>query len=282
MSNRTSKASKAIREAWENEKKLVLEGKGSRDWTREQQQSIIDYCVAYDSNSKVLEGHHKLSVEAHPEYQGDADNIQFLTREEHKLAHSGNFQNPTNGYYDCKTKKTIIYNNKYESNPIINLNDPIVTSKNKVESTELDKNIVNKAEKYEFSTTKDTVIKSALKTTGNFIINNKEKIVIGGLGAVAAVFLGKKAIDSGLINTLSDVAKIVFKNNAVNNIVTDVTNKTSEKTIEVLPNIVENAINNSTDEKRASPIKHMVKTALCKSKLGKLFTRKAHLRGGNN
>ena len=187
MSNRTSKANRAIREAWENEKKLILEGKGSRDWTREQQQSIIDFGVAYDDNNKALEGHHKLSVEAYPEYQGDADNIQFLTRTEHKAAHNGNFQNSTKGYYDYKTKKTLIYNDKYEPNPIINLSDPIVISKNKVERKDPDKETVNKVEKYKSSTTKDTVIESALKTTGDLIINNKEKIVIG-LGTVAAFF----------------------------------------------------------------------------------------------
>ena len=36
MSRRTSEASKAIRKAWEKEKELVAEGKGTRDWTTEQ------------------------------------------------------------------------------------------------------------------------------------------------------------------------------------------------------------------------------------------------------
>lgn len=255
MSNRTSKANRAIREAWENEKKLILEGKGSRDWTREQQQSIIDFGVAYDDNNKALEGHHKLSVEAYPEYQGDADNIQFLTRVEHKEAHSGNFQNSTNGYYDYKKEKTIIYNDKYEPNPIINLSDPIVISKNKVERKESDKETVNKVEKYKSSTTKDTVIESALKTTGDFIINNKEKFVIG-LGTVAAFFLGKKAVDSGLINikTLSDATKSV---------VTDVVDKPSENTVNILSKakdiISDKVINNNYPEERSSPVEHMVK-----------------------
>lgn len=35
MSKRTSEANKAVRKAWENEYQLVLEGKGTRDWTPE-------------------------------------------------------------------------------------------------------------------------------------------------------------------------------------------------------------------------------------------------------
>ena len=130
MSNRTSKASKAIRLAWENERELVLKGQGSRDWTEEQQKNIIDYGVAYDKNNKAFEGHHKLSVEAYPEYQGDPDNIQFLSREEHRVAHNGNFQNPTNGYYDYITNKTHHYSEKCEPNLIMNLSNPIVVLEN--------------------------------------------------------------------------------------------------------------------------------------------------------
>ena len=67
MSRRTSEASKAIREAWEKERELVLEGKGTRDWTPEQQQSIIDKGKAYDDDGKAFEGHHMKSAEAYPE-----------------------------------------------------------------------------------------------------------------------------------------------------------------------------------------------------------------------
>ncbi|MBR0530137.1 MAG: hypothetical protein IJJ76_10320 [Ruminococcus sp.] len=42
MSKRTSDASKAIRKAWQQEQERVLEGKGTRDWTPEQQQDIIE------------------------------------------------------------------------------------------------------------------------------------------------------------------------------------------------------------------------------------------------
>ena len=42
MSRRTSEASKAIRDAWKREQKLVSEGKATRDWTLEQQKEILE------------------------------------------------------------------------------------------------------------------------------------------------------------------------------------------------------------------------------------------------
>ena len=108
MSRRTSEASKAIRLAWQKEQELVLEGKGTRDWTPEQQQDILDKDKgkAYDENGKAFEGHHMKSAEKYPEYQGEPDNIQFLTRPEHLAAHDGFFQNFTNGYYNPITGET--------------------------------------------------------------------------------------------------------------------------------------------------------------------------------
>ena len=50
MSRRTAEASKAIAVAWENEQKLVQEGKGTRDWTPEQQKDILERGKAYDEN----------------------------------------------------------------------------------------------------------------------------------------------------------------------------------------------------------------------------------------
>lgn len=100
MSNRTAAASRAIRQVWENERLLVLEGRGSRDWTDEQQQQIIEKGKAYDDEGRAFEGQHMKCVSAYPEYQGDARNIQLLSRAEHFAAHSGDWNNPTNGYYD--------------------------------------------------------------------------------------------------------------------------------------------------------------------------------------
>lgn len=104
MSNRTAGAGRAIRAAWANEKRLVLEGKGTRDWTEEQQIQIREIGKAYDDNRVTFHGQHMKSVEAYPEYQDDPRNIQFLSREEHLAAHGGSWQNPTNGYYDPASK----------------------------------------------------------------------------------------------------------------------------------------------------------------------------------
>lgn len=100
MSSRTAAASRAIREAWENEKRLVLEGKGTRDWTDEHQKQIKERGKAYDDRGLAFEGQHMKSVSAYPEYQDDPRNIQLLSREEHLAAHGGSWTNQTNGYYD--------------------------------------------------------------------------------------------------------------------------------------------------------------------------------------
>lgn len=98
---------KAIRQAWEKEQQLVREGKGTRDWTKEQQQDILDpdKGKAYDDQGRAFEGQHMKSAAEYPEYQGNPDNIQFLTREEHLAVHKGSWQNPTNWYYDPVAKE---------------------------------------------------------------------------------------------------------------------------------------------------------------------------------
>ena len=127
MSRRTSDAAKAIRKAWLTEKELVEVGKGTRDWSEEEQKSIIDKGKAYDADGKAYEGHHMKSAEAYPEFQGEAENIQFLTRNEHRDAHYGYFCNATNGYYDPITKITCEFeDDKYEPCSIIQLTTPII------------------------------------------------------------------------------------------------------------------------------------------------------------
>lgn len=102
VSSRTAEADKAIRLAWKKEYELVQEGKGTRNWSKAQQQDILDRGKAYDEDGKAFEGHHMKSAEAYPEYQGNAENIQFLSRAEHTQAH-GEWKKPTNGYYDYIT-----------------------------------------------------------------------------------------------------------------------------------------------------------------------------------
>ena len=119
---------KAIRLAWEREQKLVAEGKGTRDWSEDQQKDILDpdKGKAYDENGRAYEGQHMKSAAEYPEYQGDPDNIQFLTRDEHLEAHKGSWQNPTNWYYNPETKEFVDFG---ENKPIpcaaINLSEPV-------------------------------------------------------------------------------------------------------------------------------------------------------------
>ena len=107
MSRRTAAADKAIRIAWERERELVSKGQGTRDWTPKQQAAILDpeQGRALDEYGKALQGHHMKCVSKYPDDQGNPDNIQFLTREEHWDAHNGNWLNPTNGYYDPASKQ---------------------------------------------------------------------------------------------------------------------------------------------------------------------------------
>ena len=78
MSRRTAESNKAILAAWNKEQELVQEGKGTREWTPQQQQDILDKGKAYDEDGVSFQGQHMKSVEKYPEYQGDPENIQFL------------------------------------------------------------------------------------------------------------------------------------------------------------------------------------------------------------
>lgn len=126
MSRRTADASKAIRLAWEKEQQRVLKGKGTRDWTEKQQQDIIDRGKAYDEDGKAFEGQHMKCAAGYPEFQGEPDNIQFLTHQEHFEAHRGNWQNPTNWYYDPVNKQFHDFGErKYIPCEVIKLSAPI-------------------------------------------------------------------------------------------------------------------------------------------------------------
>lgn len=130
MSNRTAQANKAVNQAWLNEQKLVNEGKGTRDWNPKHQNDILERGRAYDDDGKAFQGHHMKSVEANPELQGDPGNIQFLSREEHKAAHFGDFHIPTNGYYDPNTGETMDFGDgSYIPCKVIELSDPVVAPK---------------------------------------------------------------------------------------------------------------------------------------------------------
>ena len=128
---------KAVREAWNKELELVQEGKGTREWTPEQQKDILEKGRAYDENGKAFEGQHMKSAEMYPEYQGDPGNIQFLTRAEHLEAHNGNWRNPTNWYYNPVTKEKFDFGDgPFIPCEVIHLPEPIMKPSITVEKKE--------------------------------------------------------------------------------------------------------------------------------------------------
>ena len=100
---------KAIAEAWKREQELVLQGKATREWTEEQQLDIIELGKAFDDDGIAFEGQHMKSALAYPDQQGNPDNIQLLSKNEHLAAHMGDFRNPTNWYYDPVSLETICF-----------------------------------------------------------------------------------------------------------------------------------------------------------------------------
>ncbi len=221
---------KAIRQAWEKEQQLVQEGKGTRDWTKEQQQDILDpeKGKAYDDQGRAFEGQHMKSAAEYPEYQGDPENIQFLTRDEHLEAHKGSWQNPTNWYYDSVTKEFHDFGDGgIVPCKIIDLSDPIVAiepsgrkgkeavdreiTKNKGEEKVTSSSKKQQASSSHKATTERNAVKSAasirpsgsvkvpkfengfikgLKIVGRFIVNHPvESIEIAGTVIVGGIEL---------------------------------------------------------------------------------------------
>ena len=173
---------KAIRLAWEREQKLVAEGKGTRDWSQEQQKDILDPDIgkAKDDNGRSFEGQHMKSAAEYPEYQGDPDNIQFLTRDEHLAAHKGSWQNPTNWYYNPETKEFVDFG---ENKPIpcaaINLSEPVcspvICSQNKDdELTDPSKAEAEPTERVKSSQREDAAHHSEIKSQSKTIAASPE------------------------------------------------------------------------------------------------------------
>lgn len=75
---------------WKREKELVQQGKGTRDWTIEQQQAILagETPTYVDNNGKPksFEGHHMYSKNEYPKYAMDPNNIQALTKIDEHLS----------------------------------------------------------------------------------------------------------------------------------------------------------------------------------------------------
>lgn len=174
MSARTSQASKAIRIAWNNEQELVREGKGTRDWTPQQQQDILDRGRAYDETGRAFEGHHMKSVSAYPEYQGDPNNIQFLSRNEHVRAHFDDVHNPTNGYYNPETGETKDFgNNQPEPCKRIELSESI--NNVKLDSSSTKKTIEERVESKAQKRNNENNAREHQKSDGSFLTHTVNK-----------------------------------------------------------------------------------------------------------
>lgn len=194
MSNRTSEANKAIATAWENEKALILRGQGTRDWSLEQQIDILNRGKAYDEDGKAFEGHHMKSVEAYPEYQGNVENIQLLSRTEHISAHGGYTGNPTNGCFNPITGETKDFDaDRLEPCRIINLAEPIVNNN-------IDDNDNSSAEK-------KNIEKVKRKSDGVDIKGKTYQLPKSGFASVAKRF----AADYLGIVTKADAVRFVLK-----------------------------------------------------------------------
>ena len=118
----TNERQKAVRNAWKEERELVINGKGTRDWNKAQQKELIEKGAVCGFN-----GHHMKSVSLFPEYAGDSENIQFLTEEEHLHgAHKGDYHIKTNGYYNPFSKKMENFKGKsLQEVPVLELSEKL-------------------------------------------------------------------------------------------------------------------------------------------------------------
>ena len=251
MSRRTAESNKAILAAWNKEQELVQKGKGTREWTPQQQQDILDKEKAYDDNGKAFEGQHMKSTEMYPEYQGEPGNIQFLTRAEHLDAHDGNWQNPTSWYYNPVTKEKFNFGDgPFIPCEIINLSEPIISLK--VDSTIEEKNIEDretasntggssketvethtKSSKFEIPKPHNVAPKKSnnafvkgLKTVGRFIVEHPvESLEIAGLaiGSIAKAVSSIKGRGSGSTHSTASTSA----NSSVADKVADIVEKAS-------------------------------------------------------
>ena len=121
----------AVIDFWSHERELIKQGLGTREWTPEQMEAILNVgdsgneglnagaafqldaegnlVFNQKGNEVVYYGHHMLNVNDYPEYAGDYRNIQALDTYEHYTgAHNGDTTSPTNWYYDPVTNTKVI------------------------------------------------------------------------------------------------------------------------------------------------------------------------------
>ena len=172
MSDITYERRKAVANAWKNEKGLVKDGKGTRDWTKNEQREIL-----MTGKASGYEGHHMRDVSNHKSLAGDPNNIQFLNRKEHLQAHGGDFHNKTNGYYDPKTKKMHEFGRNKPHIDSQKLSNPLDdATKNKIQKNSSSvTEAKRKAASYENRSVKKTTLNNSLsdKKTDSKTLNNQ-------------------------------------------------------------------------------------------------------------
>ena len=289
MSRRTAEANKAIRGAWENERQYVLNGKGTRDWTPEQQQSILEKGRVYDNNGKAFEGHHMKSVAAYPDFQGYAGNIQFLSREEHIAAHGGCTQNPTNGYYDPITKETVKFpEGEYTPCEAIQLSQPIaidvpsVKLVNEIKEVASKETIERKAQKVEATDkAKSTSVQKTKSSVATKALRLATRSVDFGRrhpGLVRAFKIGGGALVSyGLAKISTGGTHRREKNYAASEAFEPDTKTTSSDT-----DYDEQSESRDYPEKRKSPVEHKVTGGRQRYGKDKHWVEKADYQRGSN
>ena len=113
----------AVEQAWKAEKLLVRAGKGTRDWTVQQQAELL-----YRGRVSGFEGSHMLPKSLYPQFAGDPKNIHFLPSTAHyQGVHQGH---PTSvlpeGWFDERTGEIISPGKGIiPSQPVIDLTDRI-------------------------------------------------------------------------------------------------------------------------------------------------------------
>ncbi len=293
MSRRTAEANKAIAVAWEREQKLVSEGKGTRDWTKQEQLDIIEKGKAYDSDGKVLEGHHMKNVANFPEHQGNPDNIQFLSRLEHFEAHGGSYQNPTNGYYNSITKTTSIFvGDELKPCEIIKLSNPIVDFENNLKNIksvpESDREAV-KGTKEELRSPLIQNVKSSKTSKAN---SKDENFIVSGFHHIKNTFRNfesNHSISTELIKTIVPIAVELTVSYGVSKVANRIgpTSKSTTKSTKPIANSnariaaapsISNVLEKGT---HASPIKHNV-AGYVRHMNGKEIHVSSYTRGGKN
>ena len=116
-----SARSRAVKQAWEKEAERVRNGRGTWDWTVEQQAELLERGAV-----SGFEGSHMLSAKDYPEQAGNPDNIQLIPAIAHfDGVHGRNpHENVPSGIYDPNTGEIIpITDGKVPEIPEFDLTD---------------------------------------------------------------------------------------------------------------------------------------------------------------